>query len=673
MRPQRVDPYEILGLERGATWAQIRAAYRRLASKHHPDKNPGDKASEWIFKEVGRAYQHLRDIHGAHGQPEERTRHEHDPGRRSDERGERQARAQREREQRQRAERARQEQERAERREREQRERRQAQAARERRGQKKSGRTTRDSREGMGREQRGGRESAWPLFIVAALVLIGIATAIYDALPWRAAQSVTENERQARPPTLSSAATAPQEPVPVGQGSTSSGPSPAPVRVDTDVSPSPAVPSAANAEREGSPARPAGAATTPRTPASVARSRASEQAGTSPSGARPPSAARVGNATVIGWRAADPPDRTEPPARTGASVSNGAFFTRGSHEDDVVRVQGTPTRVDPKPTLGYEVWRYGRDTVRISIGSRQVTQWSNPTGNLKVRLIPGANVTGSAFFTRGSHDDDVVRVQGTPTRIDPKPTLGYEVWRYGRDTVRISIGSRQVIQWSNPTGNLKVRLIPGANATGSAFFTRGSHEDDVVRVQGTPTRIDPKPTLGYEVWRYGRDTVRISIGSRQVIQWSNPTGNLKVRLIPGANATGSAFFTRGSHEDDVVRVQGTPTRVDPKPTLGYEVWTYGRDTVRISIGSRQVTQWSNPTGNLKVRLIPGANATGSAFFTRGSHEDDVVRVQGTPTRIDPKPTLGYEVWRYGRDTVRISIGSRQVTQWSNPTASLRVR
>ena len=45
--PRKItDPYEVLGLHRGATDAAVRAAYLRLAKKHHPDKNPGDKASE---------------------------------------------------------------------------------------------------------------------------------------------------------------------------------------------------------------------------------------------------------------------------------------------------------------------------------------------------------------------------------------------------------------------------------------------------------------------------------------------------------------------------------------------------------------------------------------------------------------------------------------------------
>ena len=64
MRRGITDPYEVLGLERGATDAEVRAAYLRLAKKHHPDKKAQDKASEWIFKEVQRAYETLRDANG---------------------------------------------------------------------------------------------------------------------------------------------------------------------------------------------------------------------------------------------------------------------------------------------------------------------------------------------------------------------------------------------------------------------------------------------------------------------------------------------------------------------------------------------------------------------------------------------------------------------------------
>ena len=60
--PRRItNPYGVLGLDSSATTADIRTAYLRLAKKYHPDKNPGDKASEWIFREIQEAYEALRD------------------------------------------------------------------------------------------------------------------------------------------------------------------------------------------------------------------------------------------------------------------------------------------------------------------------------------------------------------------------------------------------------------------------------------------------------------------------------------------------------------------------------------------------------------------------------------------------------------------------------------
>jgi DnaJ-class molecular chaperone len=51
--------YETLGLKKDASHKEIKSAYRRLARKHHPDVNPGDKSAEGRFKEINRAYEVL--------------------------------------------------------------------------------------------------------------------------------------------------------------------------------------------------------------------------------------------------------------------------------------------------------------------------------------------------------------------------------------------------------------------------------------------------------------------------------------------------------------------------------------------------------------------------------------------------------------------------------------
>jgi len=55
------DLYEVLGVERGANASDLKKAYRSLAQKYHPDKNPGDKDAEEKFKEVSNAYSVLSD------------------------------------------------------------------------------------------------------------------------------------------------------------------------------------------------------------------------------------------------------------------------------------------------------------------------------------------------------------------------------------------------------------------------------------------------------------------------------------------------------------------------------------------------------------------------------------------------------------------------------------
>ena len=50
------DYYEVLGVAKTATEAELKSAFRKLAMKYHPDRNPGDKDAEIHFKELNEAY-----------------------------------------------------------------------------------------------------------------------------------------------------------------------------------------------------------------------------------------------------------------------------------------------------------------------------------------------------------------------------------------------------------------------------------------------------------------------------------------------------------------------------------------------------------------------------------------------------------------------------------------
>lgn len=58
---EKKDYYELLGVDKTADEAKLKSAYRKLAMKYHPDKNPDDKEAEHKFKEVNEAYEVLSD------------------------------------------------------------------------------------------------------------------------------------------------------------------------------------------------------------------------------------------------------------------------------------------------------------------------------------------------------------------------------------------------------------------------------------------------------------------------------------------------------------------------------------------------------------------------------------------------------------------------------------
>lgn len=83
-----------------------------------------------------------------------------------------------------------------------------------------------------------------------------------------------------------------------------------------------------------------------------------------------------------------------PPPTAGTRPTNTAvpaarsYFTRGSTQDEVLSVQGTPTSIHIYEALEREDWYYGYSRVTFSLPDRRVTEWDN-RGNLKVILVPG--------------------------------------------------------------------------------------------------------------------------------------------------------------------------------------------------------------------------------------------------------------------------------------------
>ncbi|HET8754990.1 MAG TPA: hypothetical protein VFM58_03225, partial [Solirubrobacteraceae bacterium] len=146
-----------------------------------------------------------------------------------------------------------------------------------------------------------------------------------------------------------------------------------------------------------------------------------------------------------------------------------------------------------------------------------------------------------------------------------------------------------------------------------------------------------------------------------------------VLAAPAANAQRAQrpTFTLGSPASAVRLAQGTPDLIERYTSLGVEIWSYGRTTVRLSADSGRVIGWDNRAGGLRIAAPVLPNDSTGSTFDIGSDRGDVARLQGAPTVVRRDAALGAEYWMYGRSVVRFGLGDMVVTGWWN-AGNLRV-
>jgi hypothetical protein len=204
-----------------------------------------------------------------------------------------------------------------------------------------------------------------------------------------------------------------------------------------------------------------------------------------------------------------------------------------------------------------------------------------------------STINASEFITIGSSANDVSRLQGTPSSI--ANYTDWYVWQYGAlGSFTLSTSTNAVISWNSNNNGLKVLMVPGSQVTNATAITLGTHVDDVIRLQGTPSSITNY--TDWYVWQYGAlGSFTLSTSTNAVISWNSYNDGLKVLMVPGSHVTNATTITLGTHVDDVIRLQGTPSSI--ANYTDWYVWQYGAlGSFTLSTSTDTVTAWNNNGG-----------------------------------------------------------------------------
>ena len=248
------------------------------------------------------------------------------------------------------------------------------------------------------------------------------------------------------------------------------------------------------------------------------------------------------------------------------------------------------------------------------------------------------------YITIGSRKDDVARIQGPPDSTHSIDSIEGENWGYGSGNPHSVISfnrAGRVQGWFN-RGDVKVRMVPGPNATTSSSFSINSHKDDVARLEGTP----------YHVAAPIRET-RASLQEER-------RSNRELGIKP-------------DEDDEVIKdsISGL-NREDDR-----ETWYFRGGTVEFSISTSRVTAWGgtdqafNALG--RKTSAPANGAVNPELFTLGSSRDLVARLQGQPQSKSSREIVGEEDWRYPGGTVKFHSTSGKVIYWENRDGSLKAK
>ena len=213
-------------------------------------------------------------------------------------------------------------------------------------------------------------------------------------------------------------------------------------------------------------------------------------------------------------------DGTRPAGDQDAGIG---FFGLGATRQAVIEVQGQAERVNVNHLQNKETWYYGRSTVEFSISTGTVRRWADLARNLRVKMVPGQRVTASPKFGLGSHKDDVIRLQGTPSRIDMK-AANRETWCFGY--------GNSTVDFQNPAG-----LVVGWRDIEKILMTGGNG--------GERTRANNRRPYGQTIEDEGRAYNRTATGKPNTAQgnWSNQEDRYGSRV---KTAAGKAGHDQGS-------------------------------------------------------------------------------------------------------------------------------